>query len=199
MLHCKSRTRLVRRGVVLSVLALFILTSGLLTFTTIHRHIRSNKYNSLIIKYAKQYSVDPNLIKAVIWRECNFDMATKGSKGEIGLMQIIPSSSVRDWAVYNKRPVPPNGLLFSPEINIDIGTWYLAKCKGHWAKYKESTALALSEYNAGYTNAKKWAPPNYDEDVINRIKFPSTKDYVIDILNQYEEYKSSKESLKSGN
>ena len=195
MLHFKSRSRLVRREILISISMLLFLTAVLLIFV-IHRNIRSNKYNSLIIKYAKHYSIDPNLIKAVIWRESGFDYEIEGSKGEIGLMQIIPSASVNDWAVYNKRSVPPNGLLFSPDLNIDIGTWYLVKCRSHWLKYKESTALALAEYNAGYTNVKKWAPKNIDGNVIKRINFASTKDYVIDILDQYEEYKSSKDSLK---
>jgi soluble lytic murein transglycosylase len=194
MLRLKSRSKLVRHGILISILAIFLLIAGLLIIA-VHRHIRSNKYNALIIKYARQYSIDPNLIKAVIWRESNFDVETEGSKGEIGLMQIIPSASVRDWATYNKRPAPPNGLLFSSDINIGIGTWYLAKCRSHWIKYKNSTTLALAEYNAGYTNAKKWTPNDMDDDVIDRIKFPSTKDYVIDILRQYEEYKVSKDSL----
>lgn len=196
MLYFKSRTGLIRREVLIPISVLFLLAAGLLIIF-IHHHMdtKSNKYNALIIKYARQYSVDPNLIKAVIWRESGFDARTEGSKGEIGLMQIIPSASVRDWAIYNKRPVPPNGLLFSPDINIDVGTWYLARCTNHWIKYKNRTALVLAEYNAGYTNAKKWAPNDLRDEVIDRITFSSTKDYVIDILDQYEEYKSSKASL----
>ncbi len=195
MLHFKSRAKLVRFGILISVSALFLSIAGLLIIIT-NRHTRSNKYNALIIKYARHYSIDPNLIKAVIWKESNFAAGREGAKGEIGLMQIIPSASVRDWATYNKRHVPPSGLLFFPDINIDIGTWYLAKCMSRWIKYKDSTALALAEYNAGYTNAKKWAPKNMNDDVINMIKFPSTKDYVVAILRQYEEYKFSKDSLK---
>lgn len=194
MLHLKGSAKITRRGILISIAALFLMVIGLLIINT-YRHTRSNKYNALIVKYARQYSIDPNLIKAVIWRESNFDVATTGSKGEIGLMQIIASASVHDWATYNKRPIPPNGLLFSPDLNIAIGTWYLARCRSHWIKFKDNIPLALAEYNAGYTNAKKWIPKDMNGDVINGIKFPSTKNYVIDILNQYEEYKSSQNSL----
>jgi soluble lytic murein transglycosylase len=194
MPHFKSETKLVRYGMLILISVLLLLAVALLVIA-IHRHIISNKYNALIVKYSRWYSVDPNLIKAVIWRESNFNAETKGSKGEIGLMQILPSASVHDWAAYNRRPIPHNGLLLSPDININIGTWYLAKCANRWIKYKNCLALALAEYNAGYTNVKRWLPSNCDDDVINRINFPSTKNYVIDILSRYEKYKKSKENL----
>ena len=131
------------------------------------------------------------LVKALIWKESRFNPNTVGSKGEIGLMQIMPNSSVKDWTEYTKRKIPHRGVLFNPQLNIEIGTWYLAKSKKHWRLYDGSDALALAEYNAGYSNVKKWIPKNYmGDDVTNLIRFPSTKQYVKSILKKYEDYKN---------
>lgn len=158
--------------------------------------LRSDKYNSLIINAAVRYNVDPNLIKAVIWKESTFSPLTIGSKQERGLMQIMEKNAVQDWANYYGCAVPPSGILYLPEVNINIGSWYLAKCLEHWTKYKDNLMLGLAEYNAGYKNAKEWAPKNPNDDVMGRIKFPSTKRYVKAILKKYGSWKESKSRLE---
>ena len=159
--------------------------------------VKNNKYNAIILSAAIRYNVDPNLIKAVIWKESSFNPFVIGGKKERGLMQIMEKNAVQDWANYRKCSIPPDGILYSPETNIDIGTWYLARCHKHWNKYKNSLALALAEYNAGYKNAKEWAPKNPEDSVTERIKFPSTKAYVKAILKKYDSYKNSTAKLQN--
>lgn len=153
--------------------------------------LKDNRYDSIILAASIRYNVDPDFIKAVIWRESAFRQFIIGTKRERGLMQIMEKNAVQDWANSYGCPVPPSGILYSPEININIGTWYLAKCRTHWSKYKNSLALTLAEYNAGYRNAKEWAPSDINADVLERIKFPSTKSYVKTILEKYAAYKQS--------
>lgn len=157
---------------------------------------KNNRYDSIILSAAVRYNIDPNLIKAVIWKESSFNSSTTGTKQECGLMQIMEKNAVQDWANYRNCNIPPIGVLYSPETNIDIGAWYLSRCQSHWSKYKNNLELTLAEYNAGYKNAKEWAPSTPDGDAIERIKFPSTKSYVKAILKKYSGYKSSESRLK---
>ena len=113
------------------------------------------QYDSIILEASKRYAIDPMLIKAVIWREGDFDPDAVGSKGEIGLMQLMANSSVKDWTNHTKRKISDKGILFDPELNIEIGTWYLARSRRNWLKYNDCDVLALAGYNAGYSNVKK--------------------------------------------
>ena len=146
--------------------------------------------DKIIIQKAKKYYLDPNLVKAVIWRESNFDIDALGEKGEIGLMQIMQKSAVKDWENYYKIRLEKKGVLFNPNLNIEIGCWYLARCRRHWRKYKEPEVLMLAEYNAGYANIKKWIKNTNTEDskLVNKVKFKSTRRYVESILEQYKKY-----------
>ena len=147
-------------------------------------------YGNIINDASKRYSIDPMLIKAVIWRESDFKKDAVGKKGEIGLMQLMTQYSVKDWSMYTDRKEPSRGLLFNPQLNIEIGTWYLAQCKKHWKNYQHPIILALAEYNAGYSNVKKWIPKDFKGNPLKLIKFPSTKKYVETILDKYHEYKN---------
>ena len=150
---------------------------------------RESRYDRIIAEAGKRNGVDPCLIKAVIWRESKFNAREKGGKGEIGLMQIMPGRAASDWARVKKYSLPSAGALYDPELNIEIGSWYLGRALHRWSKFKNSAALALCEYNAGLTRARKWQPENGDGEVIDRIKIASTKRYVKDILKRYSKYK----------
>jgi soluble lytic murein transglycosylase len=158
----------------------------------------SAKFNKLIFQKSKKYSLDPNLVKAVIWRESDFNVNAVGLKGEIGLMQLMPKAAVKDWENYYNINLVEKGVLFNPNLNIEIGCWYLARCRRHWRKYKDPEMLMLAEYNAGYTNVKKWfkqSDKKYDK-TIERIKFKSTKKYVNSIMSKYKKYSQQKRRQK---
>ena len=148
-------------------------------------------YDRIILEAARRNQIDPRLLKAVIWRESRFNPATVGKAGEIGLMQIMPKQSVVDWAKAKGRFVPFRGALFDPELNIEIGSWYLGRAIRRWSKYRDCYALALCEYNAGLTRANKWKPANPAGNVRQKISIPSTLNYVNDIMDRYETYKKT--------
>jgi soluble lytic murein transglycosylase len=186
-----------RRFLLISAAAIIIFFAFLLIRSCIHRTFLNieDRYDSIIIKAAKRCSIDPLLVKAVIWRESNFNPDAVGAKGEIGLMQLMPNSSVKDWSDFTKREITNTGILFKPELNIEIGTWYLARSKKPWLNYNDSTALALASYNAGYSNVKKWIPEGYQgNNAVEFIKFPSTKKYVKSILDKYHSYELNSKS-----
>ena len=150
--------------------------------------VNDGQYDKIIEKTAKKYNIDSRFIKAVISQESKFNARARGTSGEIGLMQIMPSGAAVDWARHYKLDDVRAGLLFNPKLNIEIGTWYLAKALKRWREYKYDKELALCQYNAGGTRANAWKPLNYDGTVIDRIRIRSTRAYVESIMEKYKEY-----------
>jgi len=150
-------------------------------------------YDGIIEKMAEKHGVPATLIKAVIWKESKFKPNIRGKAGEIGLMQLMPGA-IEEWRRGTKTDnTPSEAKVFSPELNIEIGTWYLAWCGGHWADYKSSLILQLSEYNAGYGRVKKWKPADKMAEVkITDITIPGTRRYITDILAKKAEYDKEK-------
>src|SRR5512142_1161354 len=56
---------------------------------------RSSSYDPIIQRYARQYNVDPILIKAVIQVESDFNPLCVSNKGAKGLMQLMPETAKR--------------------------------------------------------------------------------------------------------
>ena len=154
----------------------------------------SSNYDSIIEDTAKRHCIDPNLVRAVIWQESRFKPNVTGTKGEVGLMQIRPKKgAVTDWEEHFNTKIACGGVLFRPEVNIEIGTWYLSQAVKNWSGYKYQYELALSEYNAGRTGMRPWVPNTFDGKVVDNITISSTKAYVKSIMNQFQKYSNSTE------
>ena len=153
--------------------------------------MQQNRFDLLILNAAGESGCDPDLIKAVVWRESKFDPQARGKAGELGLMQIMPEAA-KDWAqTYEKKELGANDLL-DPATNLRIGAWHISKALQDWDQASEPIPLALAQYNAGRSNALKWVDANSLADAehfIGRIQFPTTRAYVRDILKQYKLYR----------
>lgn len=155
-------------------------------------------YEDLIKAAAKRHDIDPALLMAVVWHESRFNPNAKGAKGEVGLMQIRPKNgAVEEWSAAHDIPSPRNGLLFVPELNLEIGAWYLARAMRKWAPYKYQIELALSEYNAGATGMASWIPKHIEGEVANHITIASTRRYVVSIKDKYQWYVKQRKSKES--
>ena len=145
-------------------------------------------YDDIIAGAGREYEVDPELIRAVIWQESHFNRRHIGLNKEIGLMQVTQNAG-RDWATAMRQPIPLRQDLFKPEINIRTGTWYLHHAIQYWSATPKANPLpyALAEYNAGRSNALRWAAHDLNDPNVfwNEITYPSTRRYVRDILRSY--------------
>lgn len=146
--------------------------------------VRQHSYDKQIRIVAAQHNVSPYLVKAVVWRESKFSRMAVGKAGEVGLMQVT-AGAAKDWADAQKRPPPTRNELFKPGINLEAGTWYLARALQRWKDCDDPIPFALAEYNAGHANALKWqtktsAPKSAKEFVAN-IGIASTRRYVQDV------------------
>ena len=150
-------------------------------------------FSGEIREAALAHGIDPELVRAVVFQESRFDPFARGSKGEIGLMQVLPRGAVADWARVKRRPVPDRAALTEPRLNLEIGCWYLANGMRRWRNYAHRTELALARYNAGESRAERWKPEAFEGEVIPRITIDSTRRYVSRIMKRYRNYQEKKQ------
>lgn len=110
---------------------------------------QSRRVARALIDVANRYQMDPSFLMAVIQQESRFNPAAKGRHGEIGLMQVKPSTA--RWMVLRTSKVAPSiekleTLLEDPVANIRYGAAYLAHLRTQFDGQKH---LYISAYNMG--------------------------------------------------
>src|SRR6185369_15112071 len=192
---------MMRRVVVVILLVLILLAAGY-----VFNNYWTHRFDALIARQAAIYRVDPDLIWSIIYEETYFSPWKTGKDGEIGLMQVTPAVG-REWAVetgmrelQNQMATDPHTVLRDPERNIQIGCWYLEKIYEQFQDAPEAETRMVAAYNAGPSRAVEWSrsnPPGSTQsgpEFINRIDIPSTRSYVISIMQRYRSLKSAKSS-----
>lgn len=137
----------------------------------------SLKYYDIIERYATIHGVDPVLISSIINVESGFNREAVSPAGASGLMQIMEPTAV--WAAEELGIENFNyqDMIFDPEININIGTWYINRLINQFGDLN----VALAAYNAGSGNVSSWlANPQFSKDgkTLNYIPFGETSSYV---------------------
>src|SRR5437763_12936599 len=79
---------------------------------------RFHQYDPLIRAVALQHHLDPMLVKAVVWRESQFDARKHGTAGERGLMQVSERAA-SEWAREEKIDNFRADQLFDPKTNLE--------------------------------------------------------------------------------
>jgi len=127
--------------------------------------ITEQDFYPIITAVAKQYKVDPFIVKAIIMAESNYNPKAVSNKGAIGLMQLMPKTA-RELGVKNS---------FDPVQNIDGGVRYFKMLLG---RYKGNVKLALAAYNAGSAKVQAYngIPP-----------YKATRLYIKKVL-KYQKY-----------
>ncbi len=145
-------------------------------------------YKDYINEYSIVQELDPFLVSAVINVESKYDKMAISNKNARGLMQIGEQTGL--WAAeklgikdYNKE------MLFDPEVNIRIGTWYI---KNLMQEFDNDLPLVLAAYNAGSGNVSKWLQNleySFDGSSLYKIPFKETEEYLRKVDLNYRVYK----------
>jgi len=124
-------------------------------------------FDRMIFNAAREFDVDPALVKAVVAAESNFDQHAVSPVGAQGLMQLMPSTARAmgvDWP-------------FDPRQNLKGGVQYLRAMLDRFG----NTRYALAAYNAGPEAVDRHGGiPPYRE----------TQDYVKRVLRFYASYRA---------
>lgn len=126
-----------------------------------------DSYEPIISSTSQRFNVDPDIVRAVIKAESNFNPRAVSPKGAIGLMQLMPATA-KEMAVVNP---------FDPEENIHGGVRYLSKLL---QLFDRNLPLTLAAYNAG------------PERVMGRNEIPfieETRNYVQKVMEYYKGFK----------
>ncbi len=190
------------KRVLVVILLILILLLAAYAFNSYWTH----RFDALIARQASIYRVDPDLVWSIIYEETYFSPWKIGKDGEIGLMQVTPTVG-REWAnetgmreLQTQMANDPQALLRDPERNIQIGCWYLEKIYEQFQDAPEAETRMVAAYNAGPSRAVEWSRSNQPgntqsgAEFINRIDIPSTRAYVISIMQRYRQLKSAKNS-----
>ncbi len=100
-----------------------------------------------IHRAAARNGVEPSLVMALIRTESTFQPHAVSRKGALGLMQLLPGTAK---AVAQEMGLEWEGShqLFEPDVNIELGTYYLRKLLD---RFHGDLDLALEAYNRGPT------------------------------------------------
>lgn len=170
-----------------ALVCLIILTSLTLGVLRLGCFIYPKDYELTVKKYAKIYDVPQELVFSVIKAESNYDKNAKSPKGAMGLMQIMGATG--DWAA-KKIAIEDfrEERLFEPDVNIEIGCFYLSYLLD---VYSHNTKNALAAYNAGPANVDKWLmDKEYSKNGkdLEKIPFEETDDYVKKVMGNIKIY-----------
>lgn len=161
---------------------------GLIVFGLMVSFIFPIAYKDYINKYSTEQGVDPFLIGAIINVESKYDKEAISHKKARGLMQI--ASQTGEWGARELGIKDYNeDMLFDPNINIQIGTWYINNLM---QEFDNKLPLVLAAYNAGSGNVSKWLQNmeySRDGSSLDRIPFKETEEYLKKVELNYRVYK----------
>lgn len=179
---------------IITVIIILILVIGIVLVKVfnvpdrIYKRIYKTDYSEYVYKYAQEYNVDPLMVFAIIKAESNFNPNVVSSSGAVGLMQLMDATAEE---LCNKMDIfyVKKVSLYNPELNIQLGTKYFSNLM---KEYDNNYLLALTAYNAGIGNVKKWIEAGTikeDGSDIENIPYKETNNYVRKIVRDYQIYR----------
>jgi len=122
---------------------------------------KTEQYAKTLTLMAKNQSISPALVYAIIESESNFNPMAKSHIPAYGLMQIVPESAGKDATthIWGKAKVLAPSYLYSSINNIHIGVAYLHvlyyKYLGGVKNPQSRVYCAIAAYNTGASNVAR--------------------------------------------
>ncbi len=138
-------------------------------------------------KFSSQNALDPYLVASLIRQESEFNPTAVSRANAVGLMQLLPkvgSAVARQERLKHFSATQ----LFTPEINLRLGTRYFREMVDKFGAFE----YALAAYNAGSNRVDDWQGQGKYRDpqeFVESIPFTETREYVQAILRNANVYR----------
>jgi soluble lytic murein transglycosylase len=146
-------------------------------------------YRSELIAAAKKFKIDPRFLLAIMKQESSFRADAKSPAGARGLLQLVFDTAIKYKTTAGYPNLQPDQL-YSPTVNIALGSAYVADLKNQFGGLYEAIAAS---YNGGEDNAARWLNRSKPKDAgvfASEVGFAETKDYVFKVMNNYRAYRA---------
>lgn len=145
------------------------------------------KYSEIVLKEAKENSIDPSILYSIIRTESSFNDKAESVVGARGLMQL--TSDTFDWvkSKMNDNSDVSFDDMYDPEINIKYGAFLIAYLLNEFKTFDNS----LCAYHAGRGALIKWlsnSELSKDGKNIFNIPYEDTKHYVKTVISSRKMY-----------
>ncbi len=141
-------------------------------------------YYDLVKRIALSYHLDPFLIWSIIREESHFNPYAESRAGARGLMQIIFSTG--EWIAQKLNYQEfEDDLLFEPELNINLGCWYVGYLQ---ERFNENYFFIISGYNAGPGITDRWLATINRSDIdsfVENIPYAETREHIKKVIRSY--------------
>ena len=145
-------------------------------------------FRDAIYKYSRRYNVDPFFVASMIREESKYNRTIISHAGARGLMQIMPATG-KYLARRMKIQRFNTSMLFIPDVNIQIGTWYM---RDLMKEFDNNQAFVAGAYNGGPGRMKRWMKEIDSSDLdefIEDIPINETRWHIKKVLDSYHIYK----------
>jgi soluble lytic murein transglycosylase len=171
------------------VLLSFILAGAYFSYYTFQRVYYPVKYKEAVLKYSKEFNIEPALVLAIIKAESNFRPDAVSKKNAIGLMQVTEETGA--WiAVSLQIENYQSEMLLNPDINIRFGCKYLRYLFDYKAFFG-NRKLAIAAYNCGQSRMKGWLDSKIvkiNGNDVSGIPYEETANYLDKVSGYYNNY-----------
>ena len=141
-------------------------------------------YTAHLQKHTTNYEIDPLFVAAMIREESRYNADIVSRSGAVGLMQIMPATG-RELAGRLKIPRFSTKILYNPDINIQMGSWYM---KSLMNQFNNNHALVAGAYNGGPGRMRRWIEakkiPDLDE-FVEDIWIDETRRHIKKVIDSY--------------
>ncbi len=145
-------------------------------------------FREALVAAAQRNGLSPHFVAGLSRRESMFDPEIRSVANAIGLMQLLPEtardvSSRAGLAGYRRHQ------LTVPQVNLRLGTRYLSEVLGRFDGFD---IAGMISYNAGPHRYVRWRDfPEFsdDEELVERIPYRETREYVRAVTELAEIYR----------
>jgi soluble lytic murein transglycosylase len=178
----KEKIKAVLCLLLLLVISVIIIVNSI---SLVLQTVYPRRFSAIVEENAQEYNLDVALLYALIETESGFDENAVSSVGAKGLTQI--TSETFEWLQMKKGENHNDSALFSPEISVDYGAYFLSILIEEFG----DTKTALAAYHAGRGIVNEWLnDERYSADgkTLDNIPYEDTAAYTKQVLKVRERY-----------